>query len=449
VKRLALAIALVLAAPSAARANLVGAHCIMPGICTTGSDYVSPLSATFTLGGVCSAGPRARAGITPVYIVWYNASAPLAWTAIQKQQMLDFLTSIQAGAWWQNLLNYPANVVNNQNNIGPISTGLTIPNPCNAATCYDDDFESQGNVMNAHTGLGGFTDGTDIQIVSHAISVGGLTSSTSAIYLVLPSSNDITMAPAQGWHQTQFGGALGGVGLVMVLNTATAATAFNGNIGRGIPAYVTAHEFSEAVSQSCNGWFVGSAACGGGSVEIADACSSPACQADGWIGSGYFLAGGFLSNYSYTSMATTYFTQLPATWHDTEGGYCDTTNWPIMITQVCHSAADCPAFSGNCGIYTPFSSSSPYPYKRCIPPTCGDGLKNGNETDVDCGAWCYHSIGSPSTNRQCAAGKACIVPLDCVTNLCTASVCQQGGPGAACFTGADCLSGVCVANACT
>src|SRR5579872_3323684 len=55
-------------------------------------------------------------------------------------------------------------------------------------------------------------------------------------------------------------------------------------------------------------------------------------------------------------------------------------------------------------------------------PTCMDGVKNGMETDVDCGG----PVCGP-----CAAGKACTAATDCTTavcqgNLCVAASCMDG-----------------------
>lgn len=46
--------------------------------------------------------------------------------------------------------------------------------------------------------------------------------------------------------------------------------------------------------------------------------------------------------------------------------------------------------------------------------TCTDGIKNGNETDVDCGGSCPN---------KCAVGKACAANGDCQTNACCPNVC--------------------------
>ena len=55
--------------------------------------------------------------------------------------------------------------------------------------------------------------------------------------------------------------------------------------------------------------------------------------------------------------------------------------------------------------------------KTCNAPTNGDGLKNGTETDVDCGG------GAPTNAPKCAGGAACLVVADCVDGDCTNNVC--------------------------
>lgn len=97
-------------------------------------------------------------------------------------------------------------------------------------------------------------------------------------------------------------------------------------------------------------------------------------------------------------------------------------------------------------------------------PTCTDGVKNGDETDADCGGAC------PS---DCGPGKSCVANADCASALCDAgtltctSTCSdgfQGGDesdvdcggaacaacpvGGTCAADSDCLSTVCDVGAC-
>ena len=100
---------------------------------------------------------------------------------------------------------------------------------------------------------------------------------------------------------------------------------------------------------------------------------------------------------------------------------------------------------------------------NCVDPSCTDQVKDGDETDVDCGGSC----------GPCGDGKACATGSDCTsgvcdsdTNTCAAPACDDevkngnetdvdcGGScdpcddGKACETGTDCASGVCEDDVC-
>jgi hypothetical protein len=51
--------------------------------------------------------------------------------------------------------------------------------------------------------------------------------------------------------------------------------------------------------------------------------------------------------------------------------------------------------------------------KVCKSPTCGDAVKNGSEADVDCGGGC----------PPCADNKACAVANDCAGGVCNGQLC--------------------------
>src|SRR5215470_1584854 len=90
--------------------------------------------------------------------------------------------------------------------------------------------------------------------------------------------------------------------------------------------------------------------------------------------------------------------------------------------------------------------------------SCADAIKNGNETDVDCGG---------NACPRCTNGRACLAPLDCASFVCLSGKCAPpscvdgvkngnetdvdcGGScvscsgNCGCLTGRDCLSGICV-----
>jgi hypothetical protein len=115
----------------------------------------------------------------------------------------------------------------------------------------------------------------------------------------------------------------------------------------------------------------------------------------------------------------------------------------------------------NCGVGTDCQSKVCDPtLHTCSMPSCTDGVKNGNETDVDCGG---------GTCAPCANGKTCGVGSDCQSkdcdptlHTCSAPSCTDGvqngnetdidcgggtcppcAPGKNCMTAGDCTSGVC------
>jgi hypothetical protein len=74
--------------------------------------------------------------------------------------------------------------------------------------------------------------------------------------------------------------------------------------------------------------------------------------------------------------------------------------------KVCSAAGDC--------------SSNVCQMNLCRPVTCANMVKDGTETDVDCGGQ------SAPTCQKCANGLSCMVNADCVSNNCSAGmkVCQ-------------------------
>lgn len=94
--------------------------------------------------------------------------------------------------------------------------------------------------------------------------------------------------------------------------------------------------------------------------------------------------------------------------------------------------------------------------------SCADGVRNGDEVDVDCGAEC----------GLCVAGKKCTVNESCGSNLCDQGVCREAsctdgaqngtesdrdcgggcppcGMGAICKADGDCITGTCIGARCT
>jgi hypothetical protein len=128
---------------------------------------------------------------------------------------------------------------------------------------------------------------------------------------------------------------------------------------------------------------------------------------------------------------------------------CGGSCGPCGDTKGCGAGKDCT--SGVCTA------------GKCAAATCTDVVKNGKETDVDCGG---------GTCAKCSTGKACVLASDCTSVVCKNAVCQAplctdgakngtetdidcgGGAcatctaGQTCAAGSDCQSGVCTGGKC-
>ena len=122
---------------------------------------------------------------------------------------------------------------------------------------------------------------------------------------------------------------------------------------------------------------------------------------------------------------------------------------------ACTAGLGC-AVAGDCTSFVCFNG-------LCQNPTCADTVRNGSETDVDCGGAC---------TADCAVGEGCNANSDCESGKCTLSVCQAptcsdsvrnasetdvdcgGGTcpdcanGNTCTDATDCVSNYCVGNVC-
>jgi hypothetical protein len=127
------------------------------------------------------------------------------------------------------------------------------------------------------------------------------------------------------------------------------------------------------------------------------------------------------------------------------GGACSTK---CALGGGCAAAGDCA--TGACNVTS----------KKCVATHCDDGVKDSNETDVDCGGSC---------NARCDLGRACSGSGDCASqvcskgNVCVVSRCVDGfqngdeadvdcggsvcsarcGAGSNCTGNGDCGSGAC------
>lgn len=140
-------------------------------------------------------------------------------------------------------------------------------------------------------------------------------------------------------------------------------------------------------------------------------------------------------------------------------------NMPLAVLAPCSSNGGkvCDG-KGSCVECASPSDCSSYVCvaNQCVPPECIDTVKNGTETDVDCGGM---------DCAGCADGEACVAANDCASKVCTGSVCQNatcsdtiengtetdvdcGGsctpcdPGLGCMQNSDCVGGACSGSVC-
>jgi hypothetical protein len=134
----------------------------------------------------------------------------------------------------------------------------------------------------------------------------------------------------------------------------------------------------------------------------------------------------------------------------------------VMCGSACIDISSDPQNCGFCGGVCPPGAVCAAGACLFGPTTCTDGIKDGFETDVDCGGNC----------PPCGIGQSCIVPSECQSGVCANNVCQApscvdgikngfetdidcgGGLCPACAVGRtcntffDCQSGLCLAGLC-
>lgn len=74
---------------------------------------------------------------------------------------------------------------------------------------------------------------------------------------------------------------------------------------------------------------------------------------------------------------------------------------PCVANKTCQVASDCESKICDSG--------------QCVEANCDDGVQNGSETDVDCGGVCV---------ARCALGKGCATSTDCANGSCISGTCD-------------------------
>jgi hypothetical protein len=88
------------------------------------------------------------------------------------------------------------------------------------------------------------------------------------------------------------------------------------------------------------------------------------------------------------------------------GGSCSSIR-QCDLNKICRMNSDCAGALGCIG-------------GVCKAPSCSDGVKNGLESDVDCGGTCQN---------KCVVGKRCATNLSCQSNVCNNAICDSATCG--------------------
>ncbi len=145
------------------------------------------------------------------------------------------------------------------------------------------------------------------------------------------------------------------------------------------------------------------------------------------------------------------------------GGNCSLSGKSCADGSGCIIGSDCASGVCNSTLTKPSGNG------KCAPASCADGVKNGNETDVDCGGGPFKGN---AACPPCGSGLACSVPTpstDCASKVCSGGRCVAGtcddkvqnsgetgvdcggsctpcNDGIGCNVNSDCQSHSCAAN---
>ncbi len=225
--------------------------------------------------------------------------------------------------------------------------------------------------------------------------------------------------------------------------------------GRACATGKTCTAASDCASNLCVGGVCSADACLDrvrNGTETGVDCGGPTCTARCAAGAACAVNADCTSNVCNTTLrvcaASTCGDGLLTSGSETDvdcGSTCGASNPAARcaVNKNCAASSDCA--SGVCNLTT----------LRCVPDQCFDGVRNGSETDVDCGGSC---------DPKCAAARLCAVNADCQSGSCNAmgrcasDQCSDGrlngnetgvdcggscatkcGVGQGCTSGADCV----------
>jgi hypothetical protein len=102
----------------------------------------------------------------------------------------------------------------------------------------------------------------------------------------------------------------------------------------------------------------------------------------------------------------------------TTNPYCGGSCSPCQDSSRCSVPSDCQSHA--CQLYSFPDVPSFGGLTYCAPSHCANGVKDGCETDIDCGDGSFQACMCGS----CASGKTCASARGCISGICNAGVCQ-------------------------
>ena len=327
-------------------------------------------------------------GNVNLYVEWGNASSPVAtWAAADQNYMRNILTGLMGSPYGSVVVPY-------------YDAGLptlTIAGECTKV----DDGNGMTCAQNRFVGCGFPTD-------------------PQGVYVFLSAGNQ-GLGGNLGCHAA--GVAISGSGqprtvVAAVRGGSTHNPTPYGDYKIAGQASTLVHELVETITDSdpygavvitSTGW-----TCNQRTNELEDMCES--AYGGQWLG---LWDGSAASAYNLVIDGSAYAVQ--PNW--VKGPYNQCLNSiPTPVTDRfahCNTPADCPTLSG--GFVQGCVANS------CNLPTCFDGQKDGDESDIDCGGECTNQNvyeGGFVPALPCGTGKACRFNADCASNNCSGGVCS-------------------------
>lgn len=401
--------AFIVSIATSARAALpAGCVCYSPGNCICSGADSNNFSYT----------PSANLPNTPavntnvhVYIIWYN-NAGTPWVLADQQRIANgFFGNLTPSSWWKALSGpYP-----NNPDKGADNSGSTI----SLANCFSGspphcvtDPENEGT-NNLDSSLQTIVD-------NNVTPTGSLPSDPNGLYIVLPSTNDITNT-SQGLNGTCSVGTGGGTSVAHCMlalrefctpGPCTGAcqwsflTTPSGNCQLDVQVQFMSAEMAGSITAWDQGWlgtFTGG--------QVHEACHLSIMHS-------FTVPGGAVANWTAQVGPPRYDFLLYPFWQNSQGGVCETQSPPAYWPFECNVNADCPAYSGVCSSTQPGARCTKASCgAHCIAPTCLDGVANGAETDVDCGGG--GDCNPCASGKHCSTGADCLSSSSCVGGVCT------------------------------